>query len=54
MLIDAARDGRAYNGQALQVEDGKSSRTVVLVSSSGQLWRTFSGNGRAPSWICNF
>jgi HD-GYP domain-containing protein (c-di-GMP phosphodiesterase class II) len=30
---DAARDGRAYNGQALQVEDGKSSRTVVLVSS---------------------
>jgi HD-GYP domain-containing protein (c-di-GMP phosphodiesterase class II) len=31
--FDAARDGRAYNGQALQVEDGKSSRTVVLVSS---------------------
>ncbi len=30
---DAARDGRAYNGQALQVEDGKGSRTVVLVSS---------------------
>jgi HD-GYP domain-containing protein (c-di-GMP phosphodiesterase class II) len=30
---DAARDGRAYNGQALQVEDGKSERTVVLVSS---------------------
>jgi HD-GYP domain-containing protein (c-di-GMP phosphodiesterase class II) len=30
---DAARDGRAYNGQVLQVEDGKSSRTVVLVSS---------------------
>ena len=30
---DAARDGRAYNGQALQVEDGKSPRTVVLVSS---------------------
>jgi HD-GYP domain-containing protein (c-di-GMP phosphodiesterase class II) len=30
---DAARDGRAYNGQALQVEDGKTSRTVVLVSS---------------------
>jgi HD-GYP domain-containing protein (c-di-GMP phosphodiesterase class II) len=30
---DAARDGRAYKGQALQVEDGKSSRTVVLVSS---------------------
>ena len=31
--FDAARDGRAYNGQALQVEDGKSARTVVLVSS---------------------
>jgi HD-GYP domain-containing protein (c-di-GMP phosphodiesterase class II) len=31
--FDAARDGRAYNGQALQVEDGKSKRTVVLVSS---------------------
>jgi HD-GYP domain-containing protein (c-di-GMP phosphodiesterase class II) len=30
---DAARDGRAYNGQALQVGDGKSARTVVLVSS---------------------
>ncbi len=30
---DAARDGRAYNGQALQVEDGKTVRTVVLVSS---------------------
>ncbi|HZW95326.1 MAG TPA: HD domain-containing phosphohydrolase [Candidatus Eremiobacteraceae bacterium] len=30
---DAARDGRAYNGQALQVEDGKIPRTVVLVSS---------------------
>jgi HD-GYP domain-containing protein (c-di-GMP phosphodiesterase class II) len=30
---DAAHDGRAYNGQALQVEDGKSTRTVVLVSS---------------------
>ncbi len=30
---DAARDGRAYNGQALQIEDGKSPRTVVLVSS---------------------
>jgi len=28
-----ARDGRAYNGQALQVEDGKTARTVVLVSS---------------------
>jgi len=31
--FDAARDGRAYNGQALQIEDGKSARTVVLVSS---------------------
>ncbi len=30
---DAARDGRAYNGQALQVQDGKSSRIVVLVSN---------------------
>ena len=25
---DAAREGRAYNGQALQVGDGKSARTV--------------------------
>jgi HD-GYP domain-containing protein (c-di-GMP phosphodiesterase class II) len=31
--FDAARDGRAYNGQALQVENGKSARTVLLVSS---------------------
>jgi len=31
--FDAARDGRAYNGQALQVGNGKSARTVVLVSS---------------------
>ena len=31
--FDAARDGRAYNGQALQVGDGKSARTVLLVSS---------------------
>ncbi len=31
--FDAARDGRAYNGNALQVEDGKIPRTVVLVSS---------------------
>ncbi len=30
---DAARDGRAYNGQALQVEDGKLPHTVVLVST---------------------
>ncbi len=31
--FDAARDGRAYNGQALQVGNGNSARTVVLVSS---------------------
>jgi HD-GYP domain-containing protein (c-di-GMP phosphodiesterase class II) len=31
--FDAARDGRAYNGQALQIEDGKKSRTIVLVST---------------------
>jgi HD-GYP domain-containing protein (c-di-GMP phosphodiesterase class II) len=31
--FDAARDGRAYTGQALQVEDGKGSKTVVLVSN---------------------
>jgi len=31
--FDAARDGRAYNGQALQIEDGKTPRTVVLVSN---------------------
>jgi HD-GYP domain-containing protein (c-di-GMP phosphodiesterase class II) len=30
---DAARDGRAYTGHALQVEDGKFPRTIVLVSS---------------------
>jgi HD-GYP domain-containing protein (c-di-GMP phosphodiesterase class II) len=29
----AARDGRVYNGQALVVGDGKSARTVFLVSS---------------------
>ena len=29
----AARDGRVYNGQALRVGDGKSSRTVFLVST---------------------
>jgi HD-GYP domain-containing protein (c-di-GMP phosphodiesterase class II) len=28
----AAREGRAYNGQALVVDSGKSSRTVILVS----------------------
>ena len=31
--FDAAHDGRGYNGQALQIEDGKNSRTVVLVSN---------------------
>ena len=31
--FDAARDGRAYTGQALQVEDDKVERTVVLVSN---------------------
>jgi HD-GYP domain-containing protein (c-di-GMP phosphodiesterase class II) len=31
--FDAARDGRAYNGQALQVGDGNSARTVLLVSN---------------------
>jgi HD-GYP domain-containing protein (c-di-GMP phosphodiesterase class II) len=30
---DAARDGRAYNGQALQLEGGKLPYTVVLVST---------------------
>ena len=29
----AAREGRAYNGQALVVDSGKSSRTVILVSN---------------------
>jgi len=29
----AARDGRAYNGQALTVGEGKSTRTIVLVST---------------------
>src|SRR6201997_3661009 len=28
----AARDGRAYNGQALAIGEGKSARTVFLVS----------------------
>ncbi len=31
--FDAARDGRAYNGQTLQVGDGNSARTVLLVSN---------------------
>src|SRR6202043_1845157 len=29
----AAREGRAYNGQALVVDSGKSARTVILVSN---------------------
>lgn len=41
--FDAARDGRAYNGQALQVEDGKSKRTVVLVSSPVSYGGSFLG-----------
>jgi HD-GYP domain-containing protein (c-di-GMP phosphodiesterase class II) len=31
--FSAARDGRAYNGQALAVGEGKSSRTIFLVST---------------------
>ena len=42
---DAARDGRAYNGHALQVEDGKSARTVVSGEQSRQLRRAVSGHG---------
>src|SRR5207253_1642977 len=30
---DAAREGRAYNGQALVIGSGKSARTVMLVST---------------------
>jgi HD-GYP domain-containing protein (c-di-GMP phosphodiesterase class II) len=41
--FDAARDGRAYNGQALQVDDGKSKRTVVLVSSPVSYGGSFLG-----------
>ncbi len=39
----AAREGRAYNGQALVVGSGKSARTVVLVSSPVMAGREFLG-----------
>ncbi len=39
----AARDGRAYNGQALVVGEGKSTRTVFLVSAPVQYGPRFLG-----------
>jgi HD-GYP domain-containing protein (c-di-GMP phosphodiesterase class II) len=39
----AARDGRVYNGQALVVGEGKSARTVFLVSSPVQYTNRFLG-----------
>jgi HD-GYP domain-containing protein (c-di-GMP phosphodiesterase class II) len=39
----AAREGRAYNGQALVVGSGKSARTVVLVSSPVMAGHEFLG-----------
>jgi HD-GYP domain-containing protein (c-di-GMP phosphodiesterase class II) len=39
----AARDGRAYNGQALVVGEGKNQRTVFLVSSPVQYGNRFLG-----------
>ena len=39
----AARDGRAYNGQALVVGEGKSSHTVFLVSEPVQYGHRFLG-----------
>src|SRR6202043_817309 len=39
----AARDGRVYNGEALVVGEGKSSRTVFLVSSPVQYGDHFLG-----------
>jgi HD-GYP domain-containing protein (c-di-GMP phosphodiesterase class II) len=39
----AAREGRAYNGQALVVGSGKSARTVVLVSSPVMAGHDFLG-----------
>ena len=39
----AARDGRAYNGQALVVGEGKNQRTVFLVSSPVQYGPRFLG-----------
>ncbi len=39
----AARDGRAYNGQALVVGEGKSARTVFVVSSPVRYGEGFGG-----------
>src|SRR5262249_35300899 len=39
----AARDGRAYNGQALVVGEGKNSRTVFLVSEPVKYGERFLG-----------
>ncbi len=39
----AARDGRAYNGQALVVGEGKNAHTVVLVSSPVKYGQRFLG-----------
>ncbi len=39
----AARDGRAYNGQALVVGEGKNARTVFLVSAPVQYEQRFLG-----------
>lgn len=39
----AARDGRAYNGQALVVGEGKNARTVFLVSTPVQYGESFLG-----------
>ena len=39
----AARDGRAYNGQALVVGEGKSARTIFLVSAPVQYEERFLG-----------
>ncbi len=39
----AARDGRAYNGQALVVGEGKNARTVFLVSSPVRYGQRFLG-----------
>ena len=39
----AARDGRVYNGQALRVGEGKSSRTVFLVSTPVNYGNRFLG-----------
>ena len=39
----AARDGRAYNGQALVVGEGKTARTIFLVSAPVQYGQRFLG-----------